>query len=108
MVNFIWSKSIIAHLVVSLTYLFQICNCSPTVALSGGITLKANLIGSTQIQFVISSNSSGWVGFGYGTWMWYNDIFVIQASGGSGTISDMKCNRHRNPVMDVVNNYVVF
>ena len=108
MVNFIWSKSIIALLVISLTYLVQISNSYPTVALCGGITLKANLIESTHIQFVISSNSSGWVGFGYGTWMWYNDIFVIQASGGSGTISDIKWNIHRTPVMDVVNNYVVF
>ena len=77
------------------------------ISLNGGITFNVAIIGSTQIQFTITASSSGWIGFGYGTCMWTNDLFVIEASGGSGTIKDMTMNYHAYPNMDTINDYTL-
>ena len=55
------------------------------MTLSGGVTFDYAVIGTTQIQFTVTYSSFGWVGFGFGSWMWTNDMFAIEASGGNGT-----------------------
>ena len=77
------------------------------ISLSNGMTFDATLIGDTKIQFTITASSTGFVGFAFGTWMWTSDVFVIQASGGSGTITDRKMNGHTVPSLDVVNDYTL-
>ena len=77
------------------------------ISLSNGMTFDATLIGTTKIQFTITAGSSGWISFGYGTWMWTNDMFMIEASGGDGTIQDMIMSGHSRPTLDVVNDYTL-
>ena len=94
------------HLVLLLLLWLKTANTA-AASLRGGITFDVALVGSTKIQFTITASSSGWVGFGYGTCMWSNDMFVIEASGGTGTISDMTMSGHSYPNMDTVNDYTL-
>ena len=77
------------------------------VSLSNGMTFDTTLIGTTKIQFTITTSSTGWVGFSFGTCMWTNDVFVIQATGGAGTITDRTMSGHSSPSLDVVNDYTL-
>ena len=78
------------------------------ISISNGMTFDAALVGSTQIKFTITAGTSGWVGFGYGTCMCTNDMFVIEVSAaGTATINDYTMNYHSNPNMDAVNDYTL-
>ena len=77
------------------------------LSLKGGITFDIAVVNTTHIQFIITYSSSGWVGFGFGTWMWTNDLFTIEASGGDGTIRDYTMNYYSYPNLDTINNYAI-
>ena len=81
--------------------------CSIITKLPSGVVFKASIISSTKIEYIITANSTGWVGFGYGSNMGRNDGFYIYANGGAGTIFDIKFNRHNYPNIDTVNDYTI-
>ena len=65
-------------LVIYITMMRSIKSALATaISLKGGITVDIAVVDTTNIQFTITYSSSGWVGFGFGTWMWTNDLLFF-------------------------------
>lgn len=100
------STSLLVWLLVSTCSLVHAATTS-VKALDRGITLTVSMPSTTSIVFKIEAPSTGWVGFGFGTSMTNTDMFVITASGSTGTITDRFSTGRSAPGLDTTNDYTM-